>query len=152
LEATKKFAASRLKDFKMKISTYYPSKAKRLDNLSNRAMALPVKLVFLLKMNEEEEPKYSVALKRSFDTEDILYYREFSKNTEAKYRIHPTELRMEFYINLLERFCVKGENVIGVYTRAKFMIAAKVSCFFILKIIFESKMSIGLRLLSLGRR
>jgi len=83
----------------------------------------------LLKKDEEGKPKHLDARKRSYSTEEILYYKEFQKNTEAKYRIHPSELRMEFYINLLESFCIMRENVIGVYTGSKFMIAAKVSFF-----------------------
>jgi len=111
----------------MKISTYYPSKAERLDNSSNRAVVAVVRLIFLLKKDEEGEPKHLDALKKSYSTEEILYYKEFQKNTEVKYRIHPSELQMEFYINLLENFCMKGENVIDVYTGSKFMIVTKVS-------------------------
>jgi len=61
----------------MKILTYYPSKAKRLDNLSNHAMATVVRLIFLLKKDEEGEPKHLDAWKRSYSMEEIPYYKEF---------------------------------------------------------------------------
>jgi len=127
LDTAKRFVALLLKDFEMKISMYYPSKVERLDNSSNQAVAAVVRLIFLLKKDEEGELKHLGVLKKSYSMEEIPYYREFQKNTEAKYRIHPSELRMGFYINLLESFFVLGENVIGVYMGSKFMIATKVS-------------------------
>jgi len=45
LDMAKKFAASRLKNFEMKISTYYPSKTERLDNFSNRVVVATVRLI-----------------------------------------------------------------------------------------------------------
>jgi len=106
----------------------------------------------LLKKDEIVEPKHLDAWKKSYSTKEIPYYKEFQKNTKVKYRIHPREMHMEFYINLLESFCMKGENVINVYMGSKFMIASKVRALFCLRVIFKPKMSIGLRLLSSGQR
>jgi len=68
LDTAKRFASLRLKDFKMKILTYYHSKAKRLDNSSNRALASMVRLIFLLKKDEDGEPKHLNAWKKSYST------------------------------------------------------------------------------------
>ena len=36
------------------------------------------------------------------------------------------ELRMEFYLNILQDFVVAFENILAVFTGCKFMLAAKV--------------------------
>jgi len=55
------------------------------------------------------------------------YYRDPSKNNEAKWRTCASELRMEFYLQILESFSSSGENVVGIYAGSKCMLAAKVS-------------------------
>jgi hypothetical protein len=55
-----------------------------------------------------------------------VYYLDPSKNTEAKWRIEASELRMEFYLEILHAFAKREENVLGLYSGAKFMLAAKV--------------------------
>ena len=36
------------------------------------------------------------------------------------------ELRMEFYLNILQDFAAASENILAVFTGRKFMLAAKV--------------------------
>ena len=48
------------------------------------------------------------------------------KNNEGKWRLRPTELRMEFYLNILQDFAATSENVLAVFVGRKFMLAAKV--------------------------
>jgi len=48
---------------------------------------------------------------------------------ESKWRINPTELRMEFYLDILQAFATPEENILRIYTRAKLMLATKVTNF-----------------------
>ena len=66
------------------------------------------------------------SIKKEYRTSTNPYYVYLAQNHEAKYRFHKSELRMEFYLDILQSFAVRGENVIGVYCGAKFMIAAMV--------------------------
>ena len=55
-----------------------------------------------------------------------VYYTDPSKNNEGKWRLRPTELRMEFYVNILQDFAAASENILAVFTGRKFMLARKV--------------------------
>ena len=55
-----------------------------------------------------------------------VYYTDPSKNNEGKWRLRPTELRMEFYVNILQDFAAALKNILAVFTGRKFMLAAKV--------------------------
>ena len=56
-----------------------------------------------------------------------VYYTDPSKNNEGKWRLRPTELRMEFYMNILQDFAAASENILAVFTGRKFMLAGKVN-------------------------
>ena len=56
-----------------------------------------------------------------------VYYTDPSKNNEGKWRLRPTELRMEFYVNILQDFAAASENILAVFTGRKFMLARKVN-------------------------
>jgi hypothetical protein len=62
---------------------------------------------------------------------DIPYYLEAEKYQELKHRLSSSELRMEFYLDLLYDFCRPGDRFLGVYTRLKCLAATKVSSFLI---------------------
>ena len=55
-----------------------------------------------------------------------VYYTDLSKNNEGKWRLRPTELRMEFYLNILQDFEAASKNILAVFMGRKFMLAAKV--------------------------
>lgn len=59
-------------------------------------------------------------MKKKFETLlRCLYYMNASKNTKAKLKIDSTELRMEFYFNILHACAVPNENVLWIYVEAK---------------------------------
>jgi hypothetical protein len=60
---------------------------------------------------------------------DIPYYLEAGKYQELKYRLTLSELRMEFYLDLLYDFCRPGDRFFGIYTGSKSLVAAKVRRF-----------------------
>ena len=120
------FSEQHLKNFVLKKSMYILSKAKRLGSVTNQSTTPLVTLLFLLKKDDTGRAINKDAVLKMYTTSEIPYYLEPSKNSEAKYRLHPSELRMEFYIDILQSFGCAGENVIGIYAGAKLMIAAKV--------------------------
>ena len=57
---------------------------------------------------------------------DVPYYSNVGRYNEVTYRVYATELRLEFYFELLSLFCRANENVIGIHCGSKFMLTAKV--------------------------
>lgn len=126
LERVTAFAATHMKDFDLKKSKYFPSKAERLDSVTSRSEAAVVTLLFLFKKGSEHVAKVQHSWMAKYSASSSPYYLEPSKNNEGKYRHHAAELRMEFYLNILQSFAYRGDNIIGIYVGTKCMIAAKV--------------------------
>ena len=127
IKAAKTFAAEELPEYDSRLSTYVPSKAEMLNNVTNRGTAPDVTLLFLFKKENEFATAARKCVKKKYETPaNCLYYTDASKNTEAKWRIHASELRMEFYLEILHACAAPNENVLGVYAGAKFLLAAKV--------------------------
>ena len=115
-----------MKDFDLKKSKYLPSKAERLDNVNSRSEVAAVTLLFLFKKESKHVAKVQASWKAKYSASSSPYYLELSKNNEGKYRHHAAELTMEFYLNIIQSFAYRGDNIIGVYVGTKCMIAAKV--------------------------
>ena len=81
---------------------------------------------FLLKKAEDGSIKGIDSYKRDYKTTSVPFYVDYRFNSEHKYRVYRTELRMEFYIELLQSFTVSGDNVLSVYAGSKFLIACTV--------------------------
>ena len=60
---------------------------------------------------------------------DVPYYSEVGRYNEVKYRVEPSELRMEFYLEIMKLFCRAGENFVGIHCGSKCLLAAKVCHF-----------------------
>ena len=127
LEVTTAFVESALSAYDKVSSTYVSAKAERLNNVTNRSIAPNVPLLFLCKrengfaesVRDKVLPQYKVPT-------DCLYYFDPARNTEAKWRISPRELRIEFYLNILEDFATIEDNILGIWAGPKYMLAAKV--------------------------
>lgn len=127
VKAATRFVGLNLSQYDSVISTYVPSKAEMLDNVTNRGTAPDVPHLFLFKKDSEFASSTSKCMKSKYDTPlNCVYYLDSSKNMEAKWRIHPTKLRMEFYLEILHTFTVPNENVHDIYSGPKFMLVAKV--------------------------
>ena len=125
--AAMKFAETRMPEFDIMHSTYIPSKAEMLNNVSTRGTAPDVPLLFLFKRGNAYADKARRRMKGMYTTpQTCIYYTEPSKNNEGKWRLRPTELRMEFYLNILQDFAAASENILVVFTGRKFTLAAKV--------------------------
>ena len=122
-----KFAETRMPKFDIMQSTYIPSKAEMLNNVSTRGTAPNVPLLFLFKRRNAYADEARSRMKGMYTTPTTcVYYTDPSKNNEGKWRLRPTELRMEFYLNILQDFAAASENILAVFTSHKFMLAAKV--------------------------
>ena len=90
-----------------------------------------MQLIFLFKKNDVHTKLMEINTKGEYRTpKDMAYYDDTARNNEAKWRIYSSELRMEFYLDMLSSFSSPGENVLAIYTGSKCMLAAKV--FFII--------------------
>jgi hypothetical protein len=83
--------------------------------------------MFLVKKGDREAEGLRGKILSEYRTPDISYYLEARKYQELKYRLSLSELRMEFYLDLLYDFCRPGDRFLGVYTGSKCLAAAKVS-------------------------
>ena len=123
-----KFAETRMPEFDIMHSTYIPSKAEMLNNVSTCGTAPNVPLIFLFKRGNAYADEALRRMKGVYTTPQIcVYYTDPSKNNEGKWRLRPTELRMEFYVNILQDFAAASENILAVFTGRKFILAGKVN-------------------------
>ena len=108
-------------------SVYRSSKNERLDDAKTRAPSALVHLLFLFKCGDDRASRLHQNVRKEFTVpSDVPYYTDVGRYMEAKYCVCASELRMEFYFELLNLFC-KAEEIIGIHSGAKFMLAAKVS-------------------------
>jgi hypothetical protein len=84
--------------------------------------------MFLVKNGdiEAEGPKHKICFE--YRALDIPYYIDSGKYLELKYRLNASELRMEFYLDLLHDLCRPRDSFLGVYLGSKCLVAAEVSC------------------------
>lgn len=98
-----------------------------MNNVTSRSTATNVPLLFLFKKGDEFANLVRGIVKQEHRVlASYVYYADPSKNTKAKWKITPRELRIEFYLNILHDFSAPRKNVFGVYTGLKCMLAAKV--------------------------
>ena len=122
-----KFAETRMPEFDIMHLTYIPSKVEMLNNFSTRGTAPNVPLLFLFKRGNAYADEARRKMKGIYTTPVLcVYYTDPSKNNEGKWRLRSTELRMEFYLNILQDFAAASENILALFTARKFMLAAKV--------------------------
>jgi hypothetical protein len=87
---------------------------------SSKAKAA-VHLIFLIKRGSR--PK-SRTIPKEFDVPDIPKWSKAGLYNELEYRIYSTELRMEFYLQILDLFCITRQNVLSIFAGGKVICAA----------------------------
>ena len=121
------FVRQFLSEYETIQSVYRASKNECLDDAKTRAPPAVVHLLFLFKRGDDPASLLRQNVRKEFTIpSDVPYYTDVGRYMEAKYRVYASELRMEFYFELLNLFCRAGENIIGIHSGAKFMLAAKV--------------------------
>jgi hypothetical protein len=107
-------------------SKYIPAKNERLYDGLARKQSPNVFLLFLVKNDDTEAQGLQGKILSEYRAPDIPYYLEAGKYQELKYRLSSSELRMEFYLDLLFDFCRPGDRFLGVYSGSKCLVATKV--------------------------
>ena len=74
---------------------------------------------------------------------DVPYYSEVGRYNKVKYRVEPSELRMEFYLEVMKLFYRDGENFVGILYGLKCLLAAKVCLFLQTVVIGQVKLCVG---------
>nr|PNR32277.1 hypothetical protein PHYPA_026403 [Physcomitrium patens] len=105
---------------------YELAKFERLDDLpaAHKLAKENVRLLWLVENSEKDirpPPKL-------FQAPDTLVYTKPRKYQELEYRLYTSELRMEFYIRILDMFCKPGDTVYSVFTGTKIVPARVMSC------------------------
>ncbi|KAG0594754.1 hypothetical protein M758_UG106300, partial [Ceratodon purpureus] len=84
----------------------------------------PVKLLFLIDDNVLENVGSTPEPLSKYTTPDHPLYTDNRKFNERRYAMYPSELRMEFYLQVLDTFCSTGVAVYQLYAGTKSLMAA----------------------------
>ena len=111
--------------FNLYPSKYIPAPFERLGGYSAKSKLATsnVRLLFLIN-NEMEHPP---AVKKQYQAPQHVVYEKPRKYNELEYSMYPIELRMEFYIRILDLFCEQGDSVFELFAGTKLMVASLVS-------------------------
>jgi len=112
-------------NYKVEYAEYIPAKYERLEDvaLSTKKASDPVQILFLFRKNI----KCKHNLPNFFNAPKTPEFTVLGNYNELRYRNYDTELRMEFYLKLLDLFCKEGDAVVTVFGGGKLSCAAWVS-------------------------
>jgi hypothetical protein len=110
-------------------SKYIPAKNERLYDQSARKQSADVFLMFLVKKSDKEVERLRSKIRSDYRASNIPYYVEARKYQEMKYRLCTSELRMEFYLDLIFDLCRPGERILGAFMGSKYLVATQVCIF-----------------------
>jgi hypothetical protein len=113
-----------MKDYVLTSSTYYihPNEGLYANEAKGKGKHREVHLAFLLKKGVSLPKPDSM-----YVTPRIDYYTEPHKYNESQFSLSDRELRMEFYLNIMELLCLPGYSVYYLFGGSKTMHAANVS-------------------------
>ena len=111
--------------FNLYPSEYIPAPFERLGGYSTKSKLATsnVRLLFFIN-NEMEHPP---AVRKQYQAPQHVVYEKPRKYNELEYSMYPIELRMEFYIRILDLFCKRGDSVFELFATTKLMVASLVS-------------------------
>ena len=117
-------------EYESTYSMYRSSHNERLNDAKTRAPRAAVYLLFVLKRGDDCASHLWQNVKVEFAIpSDVPYYSEVGRYNEVKYRVEPSKLRMEFYLEIMKLFCRTGENFVDIHCGSKCLLAAKVCHF-----------------------
>ena len=102
---------------------YHPAKFERLGDLSVGRATRKVILTFLQDMDCRDH----VEIRPDFFPPESPVYTKPHGYNELEYRVYNTELRMEFYLWLMRKFCHPGGALLSIFGGGKITYAAVVS-------------------------
>ncbi len=115
-----------LREYEIKYAEYEPSKYERLQDvtISHKLAKERVQLLFLLKKNLSP----TIRIPSLFTFPETPVYTKPRRYNELDYRMYTTELRMEFYMSVLDLICKPMDVVCTLFCGTKVLCAAVVSC------------------------
>jgi hypothetical protein len=128
LAQAKEYATQTLRNYAIVEAKYIPVKNEHFYDSMIRKQSPDVFLMFLVKTGDVEAEGLKAKIRSKYRASDIPYYTDSGKYSELKYKLSASELRMEFYLDLLHDLCRPGDSFLGVYSGSKCLVAAKVSC------------------------
>ena len=124
------FVKQFMPEYESTYSVYCSSHNERLNDAKTNASPTAVYLLFLLKRGDDRANRLRQNVKAEFAVpSDVPYYSEVGRYNELKYRVEPSKLRMEFYLEIMRLFCRAGENFVEIHCGSKCLLAAKVCHF-----------------------
>ena len=111
------------KSLHVDFANYHPAKFKRLGDLSARRATRKVILTFL----QDVDCRDHVEIRPDFFPLESPVYTKPHDYNELEFRVYNTELRMEFYLWLVRKFCRPGGAILSIFGRGKITCAAMVS-------------------------
>jgi len=111
-----------------KYADYIPPAFERTGDVLERSSHAKeaVQLIFFMKTGEDIKPHH---IPKTFQVPPKSHYNAKKQIWEVEYQIYDTELRMEFYLNVLELFLSPGDKVLSYFVGGKIICAAWVSLF-----------------------
>ena len=110
-------------------SEYLPAPNERLGGHppKSRIAMEPVKLLFLIDDNELENDGSTPEPLSQYATPDHPLYKDNRKFNERRYAMYPSELRMEFYLQVFRTFSTTWGVVYQLYGGTKSLMASAIS-------------------------
>ena len=116
-------------EYESAYSVYHASRNERLNDTKTRTPPAAVYLLLLLKRGDDRASHLRQNVKAEFAVpSNVPYYLEVGRYNKVKYQVEPSELRMEFYLEIMKLFCRVGENssafttVRSVFWRPRYVI------------------------------
>jgi len=97
---------------------YNPAKYERLEDLHKKKAEPNIHIIFMIRMGYKTK---TTSLPKSFEAPDTNEFSVAGAYNEMDYRIYENELRMEFYIRILDLFCDPGDAVYTVHGKGKIL-------------------------------
>ena len=117
-------------EYESTYSVYRTLRNECLNDAKTCAPPVAVYLLFLLRRGDDRASHLRQNVKAEFAVpSDVPYYSEVGRYNEVKYRVKSSELRMEFYLEIMKLFCRAGENFVGIHCNSKCLLVAKVCQF-----------------------
>ena len=111
-----------LKDYRIDYADYWPAKYERMGDYSSNKNKTIEKMYLTFVQNKTSNSIHTP--RPAYCALDTDVFNKPRAYNELKYRIHNTELRMKFYLNILRMFCVGEMSVMLLFAGAKFTCAA----------------------------
>ena len=111
------------KSLHVDFADYHLAKFERLGDLSMGRATRKVILTFL----QDVDYRKHVEIRLDFFLPESLVYTKPHGYNELEFRVYNTELRMEFYLWLVRKFCHPGGNILSIFGGGKIICATVVS-------------------------